>query len=340
MADTGKKGDLFYKDIIGSYATGSFVQSDAEYVKLGKKFEMPQHPIKANDKYVVPVLALLPTKKATLTLKVEIKDSDAKKIEYKYDKTYFKLDKTEVSHKTIGKKELASDLTIECIKEFGTDQFIEVEADGKFAGKLKVMANDKAHRYKADIVFVSVTTEIRVGTKMTGSTTGKQKEFTKYFNQLLANPKYNTVGLDLSKDKTFNKKFAPKGTLVNAKTDAFQDYLIASLKKNSKIDYSKHYKVFFINEKQGGLFGRAYGIPSTNRSVIVLRPGLTDSTLAHETFHAMGLYHSFSDNGKFTFEKFKTNNIMDYSDIGPDLIPVISTWQWQWDIIKNNIDKE
>ncbi len=41
MADTGKKGDVFYKDSIGSYTAGSFVQSDTEYVKLGKKFEMP-----------------------------------------------------------------------------------------------------------------------------------------------------------------------------------------------------------------------------------------------------------------------------------------------------------
>ena len=61
---------------------------------------------------------------------------------------------------------------------------------------------------------------------------------------------------------------------------------------------------------------------------------------AHETFHAMGLYHSFDDSGEFTFKKFKTDNIMDYSDIGPDKIPVISTWQWQWPIIQRNIDKE
>ncbi len=31
---------------------------------------------------------------------------------------------------------------------------------------------------------------------------------------------------------------------------------------------------------------------------------------------------------------------MDYSDIGPNLIPVISTWVWQWSIMQNNLDKE
>ena len=51
-----------------------------------------------------------------------------------------------------------------------------------------------------------------------------------------------------------------------------------------------------------------------------------DSMLAYETFHAMGLYHTFDDHSTFTFEKFKTDNIMDYSDIGPDKIPVISTF--------------
>jgi len=343
MSDTGKKGDTFYKDIIGSYSTGSFVQNDAEYFKLGKKFEMPNHPIKANDKYVVPVLTLLPNKKATLTLKVEIEGANAKKIEYKYDNTFFKLSKQEVSHKTIGKKELADDLIIECISEFSSDQFIEVKADGKFAGKIKIIANDKGNRYKADIVFVEVETAIAGPlSNNEGRSTGKQKEFTKYFNQLLANGSYSTTQLDLSKDITFNTKYAPSGSLVDADTDAFQDYLNAALKNSVATDYSKHFKIYLINEEQGGLYGRAYDIPAPilSRSVIVLRPGLADSTLAHETFHAMGLHHSFSDSGKFTFEQFKTDNIMDYSDIGPDLIPVISTWQWQWQTIQSNIDRE
>ena len=46
---------------------------------------------------------------------------------------------------------MADDITIECIKEFSTDQYIEVEADGKFAGKLKMIANDKAHHYKVNM---------------------------------------------------------------------------------------------------------------------------------------------------------------------------------------------
>ncbi|WP_055448382.1 type VI secretion system tube protein TssD [Lacinutrix mariniflava] len=345
MGDTGKKGDVFYKDIIGSYATGSFVQSDAEYVKLGKLFEMPQHPIKANDKYVVPVLTLLPTKKATLTLKVEVEGSDAKKIEYKFDKNFFKLDKTEVSHKTVGKKELANDLTIECIKEFGTDQFIEVESDGKFAGKFKVKANNKAHRYKADIVFVQVETALLgIGSNKTGTPSGREAEFTKYFNQALSNAKYETVSLDLSSDTVFNTNYSAGGNILNGTSDAIQNHLNTALydEFDSKgKDYRKHYKIYFINEKFGGIYGRAYGIPSANRSVVIYALGFADSTVAHETFHAMGLYHPFNGTPKFFFDRSKTDNIMDYSDVeNSPPIPVISSWQWQWDILWNNLDKE
>ncbi|CAA0171409.1 conserved hypothetical protein [Tenacibaculum maritimum] len=212
----------------------------------------------------------------------------------------------------------------------------------KFAGKLKILANDKTHRYTTNIVFVKVKTELKARDIKEGSTTNGKSQLTKYLSQTLTKATYSTVLLDLSSDTLFNQKFAPLGTLINADTDEFQDYLNAVLEKNSDIDYSKHYKIYFIDEEQGGLYGRAYNIPApeSSRSVIVLRPGLTDSTLAHETFHAMGLYHTSDNHSNFTFQQYKTDNIMDYSDIGPDLIPVISTYQWQWNLIQSNIEKE
>ena len=341
MGDTSKPGDVWYKQILGGYPTGTFLTSDTSYINFGKEFDQVAHPIKPKDIYIVPVLSLLPNKSAKFSLKIEVAGSDAKKIEYVYDNTLFTLNKTEVSHKTVGKKTLADELEITCIQEFSNDEEIEVLADGQFAGKLKVLANSKANRYKADIVFIEVRTQLKVKNFNEGKTTGRKTEFSKYLNQSLANANYETIKLDLSKDTNFNKNYAPRGVLINANTDAFQDYLIHALKNQHSKNYSKSYKVFFINEKQGGLFGRSYGIPSTKRSVIVLRPGLTDSTLAHETFHAMGLYHSFSQNSKFTFEKFKTDNIMDYSDIHPTKpIPVINTWKFQWDILKKHLDKE
>ena len=74
------------------------------------------------------------------------------------------------------------------------------------------------------------------------------------------------------------------------------------------------------------------------KAVTIFLGGFLYTTVAHETFHAMGLYHSFSNKGEFIFKKFKTDNIMDYSDIDSDKTPIISTWQWS--IIQKNIDKE
>lgn len=341
VGDTGRGGDVWYRDIIGEYSRGAFVRKYSEYIRLGRMFEMREHPTKAGDKYVVPVLTILPGKEAKLSLKVEITEADIQSIEFKYNADYFSLNQEEIWYKTVGKKTLPDYLTIKCIKEFAQTQYIEVLADGKFAGRLKILANDKDHRYKARILFVNVTTRISIAPQ-TGKTLRGQALFTKFLHQSLIKASFSQVPLDISNDVDFNKKFSRNGKLIDADRDDFQDYLIEKLKNAYKKDYSKYYKIFLIDEDDsvGGLYGRAYGIPSQKRSVVVLRPGLNDSTLAHETFHAMGLYHSFSNRGLFTFEQDRTDNIMDYSDMGPLNIPVISTWQWQWYLLHQNLQKE
>ena len=118
--------------------------------------------------------------------------------------------------------------------------------------------------------------------------------------------------------------------------------IICTFELKFDTSYESYYKVYFIDEDQGDLFGQAYDIPApkNSRSVIVLQPGFFDSTVAHEVLHAMGLYHTFDNNSKFTFEPFKTDNTMDYSDIGPEKIPVTSIAQWQWKLLHDNLDKE
>ena len=60
--------------------------------------------------------------------------------------------------------------------------------------------------------------------------------------------------------------------------------------------------------------------------------------MVHELLHAMGIEHTFDNNSKFTFEQNTTDNIMDYShQVGIDRI---STFKWQWQIAKSNVDKE
>ncbi len=344
MGDTSRPGDVWYNDIIGSYdATGTnFIQDTTEYTKLIQQYGLLSHPTKKNDFYVIPTLALLPNKKAKFSLKVEV-EREAKKIEFKYDENFFKLNQTEVSHKTKGNKTLPDYLEIECIKEFSTDLYIEVLADGMFAGKLQVLANDKAHRYQADIAIVHVWTDINsTGTPNIPVLAGREDELRKYLAQCLSKPSIETLSLNLSTDAIFNSNFSSAGVITNGASDAIQDHLNTALyaQYDSSKDYRNHYKIYFISENAGGLYGRSYGIPSTPRSVVVYAIGFNDSTLVHEVLHAMGLYHSFDNNGDFTFEENKTDNIMDYSDIATPPIPVISTWQWQWKELWRNLNKE
>jgi hypothetical protein len=67
--------------------------------------------------------------------------------------------------------------------------------------------------------------------------------------------------------------------------------------------------------------------------------------VAHELMHCMGLHHSFDNNSLHTFKIGQTENIMDYSHIPTYAVPngtltQISTWKWQWDILKNSNEKE
>jgi hypothetical protein len=112
----------------------------------------------------------------------------------------------------------------------------------------------------------------------------------------------------------------------------------AKYKSLFKGSTGEQYAPYFDEEcdSRRGLYGKSNGIPS--KEVVVLRPGLQDSTVAHELFHALGLSHSFSNNSKYTFEKNKTDNIMDYSDMNG--IPVIASWQFQWELVQKDLSKD
>ncbi len=84
------------------------------------------------------------------------------------------------------------------------------------------------------------------------------------------------------------------------------------------------------------LYGISSEIPTGSNnggSLIVVKQGFTDSTCAHELFHSMGLSHTFDPASEFVFEIERTDNIMDYSDIGRNYIKVLRSACWQWTII-------
>jgi Metallo-peptidase family M12B Reprolysin-like len=70
-----------------------------------------------------------------------------------------------------------------------------------------------------------------------------------------------------------------------------------------------------------------------NAKVVVVFQNRNDSTSPHELMHAMGLVHSFDNDGKYTYEITKTDNIMDYTHwINKNRF---STSRWQWKILNS-----
>ena len=91
-----------------------------------------------------------------------------------------------------------------------------------------------------------------------------------------------------------------------------------------------------------GLGGHANGIPS-KQCVMYANP--MKFFVAHELMHCMGLHHSFDNNGAHTFKLGQTENIMDYSHMSQYAKPKgtlvqISTWKWQWEVLRNSNVKE
>lgn len=165
----------------------------------------------------------------------------------------------------------------------------------------------------------------------------------KYFSQCYIDANIEECELDLTtpdRKEAFlaytDEELLKRKDLSNLK---IYDYLTSVLSSNSDTaKYASYYKIYLINEDADGdssLYGRAREICS--KEVIVLSPGLDDTTCAHELFHALGLYHSFSDLNQHTFEEYKTDNVMDYSDVCKTPIPVVATWQFQWDILHENL---
>ena len=299
--------------------------------------------------YVVPVMTLLKDQCADLTLNIDV-HKKAQRLEYEYDKDLFTLNQSSAPILDIGHYPSADDLSITCNKEFSEDKEICLyaydEQDNKsLAGKLIVKANDDRHRYTLDVVMVRVKTDLYAEGKSLGNIPPKDPSrkiiLDKYFSQCYIDANIEECELDLT---TPDRKEAflayTEGGYLKGKelpAEVFE-YLTKTFNEdNITSKYKEYHKIFFLNEKNEdeSLYGQARKICS--KEVVVLAPGLHDTTCAHELFHALGLYHSFSDLNQHTFEKYKTDNIMDYSDVGTEKIPVIATWQFQWNILQENL---
>jgi hypothetical protein len=301
----------------------------------------------------VPTVQATGAKNTTAVLQMTINiEKDAEKLELEYDENLFKIT-TPTLPKTKGNHKI--DITITCLLPFSKDQPIKVIATYKnakgenelsLAGKLKVMKN--MDLYKVDVLFVNVWTNINgATTPKKGEPKGRATELKKYLNQGLVNPKIETITLKLDTDTDpitkrrtdrrtnfFNKSKAVGGVHAHIPDGALDDiYLFLNEELYKSYDQSKYenyFKVYFINEDATRLYGIGRSMDKDLRTILVYKLGFADSTVAHETLHSMGLYHSFDNDGDFTFKILGTDNIMDYSDAYAPHTPVNTTYHWQW----------
>ncbi|NND94650.1 MAG: hypothetical protein HKN45_07255 [Flavobacteriales bacterium] len=340
-------GDTWYRDIIGSYnAAGTvFTKSNAHYSRLVNKYQKEDHPTKENDKYIVPVVTLMKEKKAKFTLKLDIKKEPVK-IEIVFDEDLFAVNQTEITDKAIGKRNLIDFLEVECLEEFDTNQTIEIKADDEFAGRLIFLANDSTHRGYKRIQLVRVQVDFNSdGAVSSPSVSNERGNLRKFLRQSLTTAGIWMKDLDLSSDATMNSTHRtthPDGSFIVKKTTALATYLETKFAAENP-GLENHYKIFFFDERGGryrtngsyvGLNGYAKAIVA--KSVVLFNTHNSASTI-HELLHAMGLYHTFSNSGEFTFEKNKTDNIMDYSHNASPPITRKSTWYWQWKTVNGKL---
>ncbi|MBL4745381.1 MAG: hypothetical protein JKY08_03345 [Flavobacteriaceae bacterium] len=373
MGDTGYGGDTWYAKIIGEYeglwninkqiyAGGVFNAKDWAYKNLMNEFRVMSIPWR-KDFYVIPLATIYPNKSAEFTINLEIIEAPTEII-YKYETEFFSLSKPTITTLAKGKHILSDELKVTCIKEFDTTQNIDIIAkdENKTAhliGRLKMQANNKPNRYVANIVFVNVITDINSTGVIAGvpgiSTTdiiNQEKYLTPFLQQALITPNIVNEPLNLfdatkSEVKILksNYTFGTIGSKIfnpyPIKGDGFATFLekqFDAVTANSI--YKDYHKVFFLGESGGyttsdgtiqGLGGHANGIVS-KECVMYANPD--NFFVAHELMHCMGLYHTFDNDGKYTFKKGLTENIMDYSHLATPKITQISIWKWQADVLK------
>ncbi|MBN8641273.1 MAG: hypothetical protein J0L86_05605 [Flavobacteriales bacterium] len=305
---------------------------------------------------------------AKLTLKIEVSEEPVK-MELDFDNTKFSITPT-ILPKTVGSHSV--DVEVKSLSDFGTEQLIRVKAYysnsgvlnsvGKTIGVLRVKPNSKAHRGSKKVLFVLVKTNIN-GTVKVPSGNSKALFMKKFLRQLFITPIIEVLEMDMTSDTTFNSSYVhttsggiKKILAYNLQTPLtpfgnVSDYLYNLISTVYNIPgtttpigakYDSYYRMFFFEEdgcrfNSSGVYADLNGSQSGNNIVGFITAN--DATASHEFLHSTKLPHSFaafeaSKYAKFTYEPYKTDNIMDYSHHVS--IDRLSLWDWQSEVAEKD----
>ena len=266
-------------------------------------------------------------------------------------------------------------IEIECLKPFGDLNGKQIKAyaltegtngqpaQKKIVGVLDVMPNDKANRKVVKLLMVNVITNIDERTTADfgydEQKLSEQKRYLrKYLRNSLIDPIFETARLDLGGLNTgdftlrneFNRNYAHRGKLFSKERSSTP--LSAYLKRNLHTNPTDYIPIFFLSQKkfEDDPLTIAYYSPLSN--VIVATNRLKPITIAHEVYHSLKLPHSFESkrhmpahihplnrsmgsNGKFSFKRGETTNIMDHTTNNRN-----NLFYWQIKIVCRNATAE
>ncbi|NRS88562.1 hypothetical protein HNQ02_001476 [Flavobacterium sp. 7E] len=367
-----------YKDSYGYYWEGDATKRDVENKILSEKdlsarfsnLENEYSPINIEwkkDKYYTPWLSLYENQTVRLRLTM---DWDNKPNELKWDEEYshsdcLKLpDPTSIEIKK-GKGMFSSyqDVEIECIGIIEEEKEIRLLADGKLAGRIRILPNKKK-TLKITWCLVDVSGKNLKGDykdiKNLENKLNKQKieRFVKYlsFSQALidveATSTFKEIKLSDS-GKVWGEYNQYPGFTHNGKgiinTSALENDCISEYEKINKND-PNHIVMFLINNYKPSIkiMNRVINeIPNANTvghaidfgsKYLMLYEGFDshNKTVVHEILHCLGLKHSFDKIAKHKFKAYQTDNFMDYV-YGEQNDIRTSLWKWQWDVIRSKL---
>lgn len=267
-------------------------------------------------------------------------------------------------------------ITITCNQDLDKNEEICIYAypkgthnreEAKLAGKLIILKNDRSTRKEKKIVLVKIETDIDKNGKNEREDFSLEEKTMLYnaLHQALIIPivEYTTLNLSSNSEFQIGGDFIADGK-IQMTSPTIRERVYNRLQElffQQNARYRDNYFTIFkfgVESNKDGLLGETQDIKTENVIIFTLPRGNEDYTLAHETLHGLGLYHTHREvkfvkidgyetklmmhdeviipydrsNKKYIYFYGSTTNIMSYGTLNK-----FTTWHWQWLIINPNL---